>query len=84
MNMAKLTAGLEKLYGPGEGTRICMTILPGILADFRKVLLRAAPGADTAEDYLLEDGKGTVRVTGTRRPDGTFLMDAELIPSGRP
>ena len=65
MNIPELTAGLDKLYGPGQGMRVYMTIMPGILADFRKMLLRAAPGAEVTEDYLLEDGKGTIRMAGT-------------------
>ena len=61
---------LTMIYGPAEGTRVLMTILPGITADFRKMLERAEPGEEISEEYFLEDGKCSVRLAGVKEKAG--------------
>ena len=75
----KLTGKLDLLYGAGNGTKVCMTILPGILADFQKMLAASAPGTKLQEEYRLDDGKGTLLLTGIRKPSGEMDIDAELL-----
>ena len=75
----KLTGKLDLLYGAGNGTKVCMTILPGILADFQKMLAASAPGTKLQEEYRLDDGKGTLLLSGSRDLSGKTDMEADLI-----
>lgn len=75
----KLIERLDTLYGTGNGTKICMTILPGILTDFQKLLAASVPGIKLQEEYRLDDGKGTLLLTGIRKPSGEMNIDAELL-----
>ena len=34
----------ERIYGPGKGTQMYLTVMPGILADFQKMIANADPG----------------------------------------
>ena len=78
INTQELIQKLDKLYGTGNGTRICMTILPGILGDFQKMLAASAPDSPVREEYRLEDGKGTLILTGMRKASGQTDVNAEL------
>jgi len=75
----KLIGKLDLLYGTGNGAKICMTILPGILADFQKMLAASAPGSKVREEYRLDDGKATLLLTGTRNLSGKTDMEADLV-----
>ena len=78
MNTEALIQKLNELYGDEQGMKVYVTIMPGILADFKKMLSSAAPGEEISEEYRLEDGKGTVVVTGMRNASGEIRMDAAL------
>ena len=45
------------VYGAQEGLRVSFTVVPGILADFRKMLEKAAEGEAVREEYRMEDGR---------------------------
>ena len=79
INTQELIQKLDKIYGTGNGTRICMTILPGILADFQKMLAASAPGSPVREEYRLEDGKGILFLTGIRKASGEIDIEAKLL-----
>ena len=50
INTQELIQKLDKMYGKENGARICMTILPGILGDFQKMLAASAPGSPVREE----------------------------------
>ena len=78
MASSKLMDELKKKYGVKNGTRIYMTIVPGILADFKKVLAKTATGETVTETYSFEDGDGGVVVTGSRDDAGNMQIEAHL------
>ncbi len=75
----KLIRKLDNLYGTGKGTEVCMTVLPSVLADFQKMLKASPCGTPVTEEYRLEDGKGSLLLTGCRRPSGDTDIEADLI-----
>lgn len=69
----------KKAYGEAEGFRIYTTILPGILGDFKKMLRLAKLDTEVSEEYKIDDGTRSVKLTGKRRPDGNLEMHAHLM-----
>lgn len=76
--MDELIRQLENIYGKGEGFKRYTTIMPGILADFNKLLKKAPVGKEITEDYHLEDGKGVIHVHGSKSANGQIAIDAKL------
>ena len=74
----KLLEQLKKRYGNQRGTKIYLTIVPGILADFKKMLKDAEPGQEISETYHFEDGDGGVEVKGSRSASGEMKIEANL------
>ena len=70
---------LESLYGQGKGFKVYTTIMPGILADFNKMLNAAPAGKEVTEEYHLEDGKGVIIMSGRRTSDGQITMKSRII-----
>ncbi len=64
--MTILQKEIAAIYGPAEGLRISMTILPGIAADFKKMLDAAGPEQEVSETYHLEDGRASVTLHGKK------------------
>jgi len=52
-------------YGPQKGLQVYMTVMPGIMRDFTK-MLDQRPGEQLREEYRLEDGKGTLILNGSK------------------
>ena len=52
-------------------------IMPGILADFDRMLGKAK-GTLITEEYRLEDGKGILYVTGKKSPNGQADIDVNV------
>ena len=73
--MEDLIRQLDNLYGPGKGFKVYTTIMPGILADFKKMLDRTPVGEEISEEYHLEDGKGVIHLHGHRSPDGEVSIE---------
>ena len=69
----------KETYGEAEGFRIYTTILPGILGDFKKMLSLAKVDAEVSEEYKIDDGTHSVKLTGKRRADGNLEMHVYLI-----
>ena len=61
---------LDQIYGPGRGFSVCNTIMPGILADFNKMLKNAPVDREISEEYCLEDMKASILVKGKRKSNG--------------
>ena len=69
---------LDVMYGKRNGAKVLMTILPGTLTDFQKMLAATAPGKTISEEYRLEDGKGTLTLSGFRTASGSVEIAADL------
>ena len=78
MDANKLIRQLDGIYGEGRGKEIYSVIMPGIMADFQKLLNRAGVGKEVSEEYGLEDGKGIVSLTGRRNADGSITAEGEI------
>ena len=63
-------------YGEQEGMKVYLTVMPGIMADFDR-MLGNRPGELISEEYKLEDGKGSLILTGMKKPDGTVQVDTQ-------
>ena len=69
MDTKKIINKLDEIYGTGKGMNIYMNIMPGILADFDRMLGKAK-GDQVTEEYRLEDNKAVIYVTGKRSASG--------------
>ena len=78
MDTQKIINQLDDIYGPGKGKEIFMTIMPGIIADFDR-MLSATKGSLVTEEYRIEDGKGTLYVTGKRSANGQTDIDVKVV-----
>ena len=76
--MEELIKQLEELYGSGKGFKVYSTIMPGILADFNKMLRNSPVGREVVEEYHLEDGKAVIYVQGNRSANGQTSIRAQL------
>ena len=74
MNTDELIRQFQARYGPGNGMKVYFTVMPGILADFSR-MLDERPGETMTEEYRLEDGKGSLILTGFKRADRTTQVD---------
>lgn len=78
MNTEKIMKELEKIYGIEKGRQVYMTIMPGILADFQKMLKKSPVGEKISEEYKLEDNKATIILRGSRKANNEFIIGAEI------
>ena len=69
MDTQKIINQLDEIYGAGKGMNVYMNIMPGILADFDRMLGKAK-GDQVTEEYRLEDKKAVIYVTGKRNASG--------------
>ena len=79
MAESNLKEQLKKRYGAKKGLQIYLAIVPGILADFKKMLAKAAPGEQIEETYRFEDDNGAVKVSGCKDDSGNIQMEASLF-----
>ena len=70
--MKSLQEELGRVYGTQEGMRISWTVMPGILADFRKMLDKAPAGRTVREEYRMEDGRISLRLEGRALATGSM------------
>ena len=81
MNLAWIgnaRAAFRAMYGEKRGDAVCGAVIPGVMADFRKVLQAAPAGTTAAETYRLDDKRGDVILTGTPEGVGPLLSGDEL------
>ena len=76
MDMDNIIRHFREWYGPQEGMKVYLTVIPGIMADFNR-MLDCRPGEMVSEAYKLEDGKGTIILSGRKKKDGTVRVSAE-------
>ena len=65
-----IRACFERVYGKERGAKVCGVVVPAVMGDFRKTLLRAAPGQTVTEQYRTDDRKTDVTLTGRRDTSG--------------
>lgn len=83
MNTDRLLDEFKHCYGSSEGLRIYLTVMPGILADFNKMLAKAPAGQRIREEYRMEDGSSTLILEGTRKGNGNQDLEARLHTASR-
>ena len=81
MYTQKIIDQLDDIYGKGRGMGVYTRIMPGILADFDRMLKKAPIGEKVSEQYNLEDGKGIILVSGTKKANGQSEIDMDVIKS---
>ncbi|MCR5735134.1 MAG: hypothetical protein K6G22_11050 [Lachnospiraceae bacterium] len=79
MDTKKIINQLDDIYGKGRGFEIYTNIMPGILADFEKMVKKSTACARTSEQYRTEDGRAVFTVTGSKNKNGTTDMSIEVI-----
>lgn len=82
MDMKELPGSFQRIYGEKEGLRIFMTVMPGILKDFNSMLKTSLPGKRITEEYIVEDGKAKVLLSGTAGKEGPEQIQARVIRNG--
>lgn len=78
MDTQKIIDKLDGIYGMGRGMEVYTNIMPGILADFEKMVKKSATGARISEQYRTEDGRAVLTVTGSKRKNGITDMSIEV------
>lgn len=78
MNSEKVLSALKTIYGDSEGIRVYMTVMPGIMADFNKMLDKAKTGEEVREEYILEDRKARIILHGHKDKTG-ILIESEVV-----
>jgi hypothetical protein len=77
MDTQKIINQLDEIYGLGKGMGIYMNIMPGILADFDR-MLKKSKGAALTEEYRLEDEKAVLYATGKRSANGQTDIEVNV------
>ncbi|MBR2717097.1 MAG: hypothetical protein IKD79_05110 [Oscillospiraceae bacterium] len=62
-----------RLYGEKRGLRVCDAVLPGVTADFRRMLAAAGTHVPVRETYRTDDGRTELRLEGLRTDAGPVL-----------
>jgi len=78
MQFSELEAALRPLYGNDAG-RVYRTVVPPVMADYLKMIAKAGPDAVVTESYNLEDGRGTIVLTCTKRAGAAGPVDVRLV-----
>ena len=63
-------AQFVRVYGKERGEKVCGVVIPAVMGDFRKTVLKAKPGAVVTEQYRTDDRKTDITVTGRRETRG--------------
>lgn len=79
MNEESVIRQLTEIYGSQRGQKVYLAVMPGILADFRKMLGKAQPGEKVSEEYHLDDGRAFLAVSGCRHRDGSSETDVQVV-----
>ncbi len=77
----KARQAFSAVYGAKKGPAVCGAVIPGIMGDFRGMLLRADAGVVIREDYRTDDRKTEIHIEGRR--DGDALTVTALSIGGR-
>ena len=78
MDTQKIIDKLDGIYGKGRGMEVYTNIMPGILADFEKMVKNTKAGEKITEQYRTEDKRAVLTVTGSKTGNGTLDMSIEV------
>ena len=78
MDTQKIIDRLDGIYGKGRGMEVYTKIMPGILADFEKMVKTSKAGQKITEQYRTEDGRAVLTATGSKTGNGTLDMSIEV------
>ncbi|MGN8635320.1 hypothetical protein ACTNEM_02025 [Eubacterium pyruvativorans] len=68
--MEQLADEFGRMYGKAQGRKIQNTVMPGIMADFRRELDRSLPGTLCQQRYTMEEGGAALTMEGYRETAG--------------
>ncbi|MCR5775333.1 MAG: hypothetical protein K6G42_09645 [Lachnospiraceae bacterium] len=77
MWIEEVTDELSAIYGAKAG-EVARTIIPPCLADFGKMLGKAAPGSRVSEEYKTEDEKALLIFAGEKTEEGRRLISVTV------
>jgi len=81
--IGNVQARFKQVYGETRGAAVCGVVIPAVMGDFRKTVLKAAPGQTVTEQYRTDDRKTDVTVTGRRETrDGREVCVVEKLAVG--
>jgi len=66
-------AAFVRVYGEKRGAAVCAAVIPGVMGDFRKMLLRAENGASVRELYRTDDLRTDIALEGRRDGDALYI-----------
>ena len=78
MDTQKIIDRLDVIYGKGRGMEVYTNIMPGILADFEKMVKTSKAGDKITEQYRTEDGRAVLTATGTKSDNGILDISIEV------
>ena len=78
MDTQRIIDRLDGIYGKGRGMEVYTNIMPGILADFEKMVKNTKAGEKITEQYRTEDKRAVLTVTGSKTGNGTLDMSIEV------
>ena len=78
MDTQKIIDKLDGIYGKGRGMEVYTNIMPGILADFEKMVKNTKAGEKITEQYRTEDKRAVLTATGSKSGNGILDMSIEV------
>ncbi|MBQ9606562.1 MAG: hypothetical protein IJV16_05235 [Lachnospiraceae bacterium] len=78
MWIEKVTDKLSEIYGEDKAGQVSMNIMPSCIADFSKMLEKAAPGDTVNETYRTEDGLAELFFTGIKTDSVSILKFVDV------
>ena len=78
MDTQKIIDKLDRIYGSGKGIGIYTTVMPGIIADFERMIKSSKVGSRVSEQYRLEDGRAVLIASGSKSHNGMVDMSIEV------
>ena len=73
---------LVSVYGPQDGLRIGIVVLPNLIKDFKGMLEKAMPGLEIREEYCFDDRPGSIVLSGMRLSGGKCRL-TKVCTGGR-
>ena len=81
--ISRAEALFTAVYGDRRGPAVSRVVMPAVMGDFRKTLLRAEPGRTVTERYRTDDRRTDVVLTGVREVrDGADVCVVRRIEIG--
>ena len=77
--MFKLTEQIRSIVGEDKLPHYQTVVLPGIIADFHGMLMKAPANKQVEEEYFMEDGSMKILLRGTKDRSGKCRIIAAEV-----